>query len=78
MLTDAKNSLYENDPSKMDLRNRSDSMPLRTLKKPSEARAEVAQIKAQLEAYKTYKEESMFLGKRNRILSHGWRHGIVG
>ena len=78
MLNDAKTSLYENDPSKMDVRNRSDSTPLRTLKKPSEARAEVAQIKAQLEAYKTYKEESMFLGKRNRILSHGWRHGIVG
>ena len=48
------------------------------LRKPSEARAEVATIKESLQAYKSMKEDSMFLGKRNRIISHGWRHGITG
>ena len=46
MLSQAKTGLYENDPSKIDVKDRSNSVALRTLKKPSEARAEVAQIKA--------------------------------
>ena len=50
----------------------------RTLKMPSEARAEVAEIKAQLEAYKSFKEESMRLGQRHRTISQGWKHGVTG
>ena len=32
MLTQAKKNLYENDPSKIDLKNRSESVQLKTLK----------------------------------------------
>ena len=42
-----KSTLYENDPSKIDLKERSDSHP-KTLRMPSEARAEVAEIKEAL------------------------------
>ena len=55
MLSEAKKNLYENDPSKIDVRSGTESCQLKTLKMPSEARAEVAQIKQQLEAYRTYK-----------------------
>ena len=55
MLSEAKKNLYDNDPSKIDVRSGSESCQLKTLKMPSEARAEVAQIKQQLEAYRTYK-----------------------
>ena len=57
---------------------RGSSMPMRTLKPPSESRKEVAEIKAQLDAYKSFKEEQMFLGKRQRVISQGWRHGVTG
>ena len=77
LLAKAKQSLYENDPSRVNPKERSDSQP-KTLRMPSEARAEVAEIKDALKAYKSFKEESKFLGKRNRLISHGWRHGIVG
>ena len=56
MLNDAKASLYENDASSLDVRGaRSESTPLKGLKKPSERRAEVVAIKEQLQAYKDYK-----------------------
>ena len=77
LLAKVKSTLYENDPSKIDLKERSDSHP-KTLRMPSEARAEVAEIKEALQAYRSFKEESKFLGKRNRLISHGWRHGITG
>ena len=77
LLAKVKQSLYENDPSKINLKERSDSQP-KTLRMPSEARAEVAEIKEALKAYNSFKEESKFLGKRNRLISHGWRHGITG
>ena len=77
LLAKVKESLYENDPSRIDLKEMSDSK-IKTLRMPSEARAEVAEIKDALKAYKSFKEESKFIGKRNRLISHGWRHGITG
>ena len=43
-LVEARKNLYENDPSKLDLKSnaRSESTPLKTLKLPGESRAEVA------------------------------------
>ena len=47
-LNQARTNLYENDPSKIDPRSYgrdNSAKPLRTLKQPSEARAEIAEIK---------------------------------
>ena len=80
MLEQARKNLYENDPSKIDRvgNGTGEAASVRTLKPPSMARKEIEEIKAQMDAYKQYKEETQRLGKRNRVLSHGWRHGVVG
>jgi len=31
-----------------------------------------------MEEYKEFKKQQQFLGKRERVLKSGWRHGIVG
>ena len=49
-----------------------------SLTTPSAKRAELAEIKQQLTAYKEFKEKQQFLTKRDRVLSQGWRHGILG
>lgn len=50
-------------------------MALRT---PIQARKEIAEMKKQLNELREFQEQKKFLGQRHRILSNGWRHGIVG
>lgn len=35
-------------------------------------------MRKELDEYKDFKKNQMFLGKRERILKSGWRHGILG
>lgn len=48
------------------------------LRSPSQARAEIKQIAEELKEYRKFKQEHQFLGRRDRLLREGWRHGIVG
>ena len=48
------------------------------LKTPKEARLEMQKVKQQLDELKNFNEQQRFLGKRERIIKTGWRHGIVG
>lgn len=48
------------------------------LKSPSKAREEIKTLKESLATLKEFKEQQMFLGKRDRLISKGWRHGILG
>ena len=41
-------------------------------------RDEIQEIKNHLNDYKFYKENQIFLGKRDRTIKGGWRHGITG
>lgn len=49
-----------------------------TLRTPKEARKEVETLRDQLQQMRDYKEQQRFLGRRDRLISKGWRHGIVG
>lgn len=49
-----------------------------SLRMPSEARAEVREIAANLKEYKAFKAEQMFLSRRDRQFRVGWKHGVVG
>lgn len=35
-------------------------------------------IKDELLDYKNFRKESIFLGKRDRMIKNGWKHGITG
>lgn len=35
-------------------------------------------MKDTLASLKEYKEQQKFMGKRDRVISKGWRHGILG
>ncbi|CDW71374.1 UNKNOWN [Stylonychia lemnae] len=48
------------------------------LRSPKQRRDELQQIKQNLEIYSEFKQQQMFVGKRERLLKNGWRHGIVG
>ena len=48
------------------------------LRSPREARAELQALKEQLRSVQDFNEQKRFLGKRDRIIRTGWRHGIVG
>lgn len=48
------------------------------LRQPAEARKEIALLHEQLREYKQFKTQHMFLGKRDRLMRTGWRHGILG
>ena len=49
-----------------------------TLRTPKVARMEMQKVKEQLDQLKSFNEQQRFLGKRDRIIRTGWRHGIVG
>jgi hypothetical protein len=48
------------------------------LKSPKERRQELEEIKQRLSSYNETKQKQMFIGKRERLIKGGWRHGIVG
>lgn len=48
------------------------------LKVPSIARKEVESLRDYYASIKDFNEQQRFLGKRERLISKGWRHGIVG
>ena len=68
-LSNIRTALYEEGKS-----GASSSM----LKTPKEARKEVERLRDELANVRDFKEQQRFLGKRERIISKGWRHGIVG
>ena len=48
------------------------------LRSPFDKREEIRKMRQEMDEYKDFKKQQMFLGKRERILKSGWRHGIVG
>lgn len=48
------------------------------LRTPKAARKEMESLKEKLESLKDFNEQQKFLGKRDRLMRTGWRHGIVG
>ena len=48
------------------------------LTSPKMKRDEIQEIKNHLNDYKYFKESQIFLGKRDRTIKGGWRHGITG
>ena len=41
-------------------------------------RDEIRDIKNNLDEYREFKKNHMFLGRRERNIKAGWRHGITG
>jgi hypothetical protein len=70
-LNESKNLLYKNSDhlSKYDPE---------VLSGPKHKREEIKQIKQALDQFKDYKENHISLGKRERTIKWGWRHGITG
>ena len=48
------------------------------LSSPKSRRDEIKKVRDEMEQYKEFKKQQMFLGKRERIIKGGWRHGILG
>ena len=55
-----------------------DGGPSSMLRTPRAARAELQNLKDQFKQVQEYKTQARFLGKRDRIMRTGWRHGVVG
>jgi hypothetical protein len=41
-------------------------------------RDEIKTIRSNLDQYKAFKQQHVFLGHRERSIKNGWRHGITG
>lgn len=39
---------------------------------------EINSLKESLASLQAFKEQQRFLGRRDRLISKGWRHGILG
>lgn len=52
-----------------------DKTPLRS---PLEVRKEMLTLSKQLDTYKQFKETQRALGRRDRVIKTGWRHGVLG
>ena len=48
------------------------------LSMPGTKRNEIKQAKNRLEEFAKFKEQHKFLGRRERVIKSGWRHGITG
>ena len=72
MLKEVRTALFDNDPT------RSAQASPTNLKTPKEARKEVETLRDQLSDLHEFRTQQRFLGKRDRVLSCAWRHGIVG
>lgn len=48
------------------------------LKAPKANREEVLKLKQEMESFKAFKEQSRFVGRRERLFKTAWRHGIFG
>ena len=48
------------------------------LASPLEKRNEIKEVRKNLDEYNAFKQNQMFLGRRERIFKGGWRHGITG
>ena len=48
------------------------------LRSPKAARMEVESLRDKLATIRDFKEQQRFLGPRDRLISKGWRHGILG
>ena len=45
---------------------------------PSTKRKEIVIAKEKLEEFAKFKEQHKFLGRRERVIKSGWRHGVTG
>lgn len=52
--------------------------PKTLLASPGAKRNEVRMAKEKLEEYAQFKEKHKFLGRRERMIKTGWRHGVTG
>lgn len=48
------------------------------LSSPGAKRNEIKIAKEKLEEFAHFKEKHKFLGRRERVIKTGWRHGITG
>jgi len=48
------------------------------LSSPKHKREEIREIRRKLDEYSQFKENGIYLGKRERTIKGGWRHGITG
>ena len=48
------------------------------LASPGQKRAEIRIAKEKLEEFAHFKEKHKFLGRRERVIKSGWRHGVTG
>ena len=75
-MSEIRTTLFK-DPSK-DTRMASASQGGGPLRGPKAQRAEIEQLRDQLQQVRDYKEQQRFLGRRERVMQKGWRHGVVG
>lgn len=71
-LDDVKKMLYT------DYRDNAADMAKTLLTMPSAKRAEVRIAKEKLEEFAKFKENHKYVGRRERVIKNGWRHGITG
>jgi len=45
---------------------------------PATKRKEIQIAKEKLEEFAQFKEKHKFLGRRERVIKSGWRHGVTG
>lgn len=45
---------------------------------PGQKRNEIKIAKEKLEEFAQFKEKHKFLGRRERVIKSGWRHGVTG
>lgn len=68
LLKDAKKTLYPGSPDSGDF----------PLLSPVQKRAEIRNIKKSLQEFNQFKQNHILLGRRDRTMKGGWRHGVTG
>ncbi len=48
------------------------------IKSPKQKQLEVQRVKEEIQKFKEYRKQKIFLNKRDRCLKNNWKHGIVG
>ena len=72
ILDDVKKMLYTN------YADATIDMPKTLLASPGAKRNEIRIAKEKLEEFAQFKEKHKFLGRRERVIKSGWRHGVTG
>ena len=48
------------------------------LSQPGTKRQEIRDAKAKLDEFAAFKESHKFVGRRERVIKNGWKHGVTG